>query len=377
MGTDRHAADPASPAALLAACRDRGLIVTTSAAIGFTEALEALSSVTPLTVGGLYWAGRATLVGRPVDIASYDEAFLRFLAGGGVGEPVAQSAPHLDPEMATDVAEDEGRDHDIVSSETRGYLRYSAREVLRHRDLATCDADELAEVHRLLAQIQVIRPQRRSRRRRRSATSRGPIDLRRTTSTSLRTDGELLRWYRTGPSSRPRPIVLLVDISGSMDLYVRALLRFAQVAVGGRDVEVFALGTRLTRLTRELRGHDPDRALLRATDAVPDWSGGTRLGATLRSFNDDWGIRGTARGATVVVLSDGWDQGDPEVLAEQLARLKRVAHRLIWVNPLKASPGYEPLAAGMAAALPHLDDFVQGHSLGSLESLALLLGDDR
>jgi uncharacterized protein with von Willebrand factor type A (vWA) domain len=155
-----------------------------------------------------------------------------------------------------------------------------------------------------------------------------------------------------------------------MDPYARALVRFLHAAVVGRArVEAFALGTRLTRITRELSSRDPDTAVARAAAAVADWSGGTRLGEGLRAFNDTWGVRGMARGAVVVILSDGWDRGDPAVMAEQMARLSRVAHRVVWVNPLKASPGYAPLARGMAAALPYVDDFVEGHNLAALEEL--------
>ena len=156
-----------------------------------------------------------------------------------------------------------------------------------------------------------------------------------------------------------------------MEPYARALLRFVQAAVAGRQrVEAFALGTRLTRVTRELSSRDPDRALAQAAGHVQDWSGGTRLGECLRQFNDRWGVRGMARGAIVVILSDGWDRGEPEVLAEQMARLQRVAYKVVWVNPLKVTPGYAPLARGMAAALPHVDDFVEGHSVVALEELA-------
>jgi uncharacterized protein with von Willebrand factor type A (vWA) domain len=165
-------------------------------------------------------------------------------------------------------------------------------------------------------------------------------------------------------------VVLICDVSGSMDPYARAMLRFLHAAVAGRSrVEAFALGTRLTRITKELSSRDPDAALARASRAVADWSGGTRLGDGLRAFNDTWGVRGFARGSVVVILSDGWDRGDPDVLAEQMARLARVAHRIVWVNPLKSSPGYAPLARGMAAALPFVDEFVEGHSLESLEKL--------
>jgi uncharacterized protein with von Willebrand factor type A (vWA) domain len=159
-----------------------------------------------------------------------------------------------------------------------------------------------------------------------------------------------------------------------MEPYARALLRFVHAAVAGRQrVEAFALGTRLTRVTRELATRDPDRALRQAGDRVADWSGGTRLGEGLRRFNDLWGVRGMARGAIVVVMSDGWDRGDTEVLAEQMARLHRVAHRVVWVNPLKVTPGYAPLARGMAAALPYVDDFVEGHSVAALEELARVI----
>ena len=170
---------------------------------------------------------------------------------------------------------------------------------------------------------------------------------------------------------RPRRLVLLIDVSGSMEPYARALIRFAHATVVGRTrVEAFAIGTRLTRITRELSSRDPDAALKAASQAVHDWSGGTRLGGTLREFNELWGLRGMARGAIVVFLSDGWDRGEPEVLGEQMQRLHRVSHRQVWVNPLKHTPGYAPLARGMAAALPHTDDFIEGHSFESLERLA-------
>jgi uncharacterized protein with von Willebrand factor type A (vWA) domain len=192
----------------------------------------------------------------------------------------------------------------------------------------------------------------------------------------VRRGGEVGRPATTQPGTRPRKVVLLLDVSGSMAPYARALARFAHAAVAGRrrgQVEVFALGTRLTRITRELTTHDPDAALARAAAAVADWDGGTRLGEGLRAFNDAWGVRGLARGAVVVILSDGWDRGEPAVLGEEVGRLRRVAHRLVWVNPLKASPGYAPVARGMAAAMPHLDEFVEGHSVNALRDLVEVL----
>ncbi|MGH9087534.1 MAG: vWA domain-containing protein, partial [Acidimicrobiales bacterium] len=239
-----------------------------------------------------------------------------------------------------------------------------------------CTPDELAEAQRLMASSR-WRGERRRTRRRRPARRRGDWpDLRRTVRQALRTGGEPINRRWLAPGDRPRRVVFLCDVSGSMAPYARALLRFLHVAVAGRRrVEAFTIGTRLTRVTRALSQHDPDAALAGAADAVPDWSGGTRLGEALAEFNDRWGIRGLARGAVVIVLSDGWDRGDPAALGREMARLRRVAHRVVWVNPLKGTPGYAPLVRGMAAALPHVDQFVEGHSLASLEALALVLDD--
>jgi len=171
-----------------------------------------------------------------------------------------------------------------------------------------------------------------------------------------------------------RRLVVLLDISGSMEPYARAMLRFVHAAVSGRQrVEAFAIGTRLTRMTKELHSRDPDSALAAASARVHDWSGGTRLGECLRVFNDQWGVRGMARGAIVVILSDGWDRGDPEVLADQMERLQRITYQTVWVNPLKVTPGYAPLARGMAAALPYVDTFVEGHSMAAMQELATVI----
>ena len=222
-----------------------------------------------------------------------------------------------------------------------------------------------------MADLRFAGAMRRSRRMVRSGRARGVPDVRRTVRASLRSAGEPIRRAFLEPGERRRPLVLLLDVSGSMEPYARAFVRFLHAAVASRGrVEAFALGTRLTRVTRDLRSRDPDAAVGAAARRVADWSGGTRLGECMREFNDTWGIRGMARGAVVVVLSDGWDRGDPALLAEQMARLRRVAHRVVWVNPLKASPGFAPLAGGMAAALPHVDDFVEGHSIEALDRLA-------
>jgi uncharacterized protein len=356
---------------LVVALRGRGVPVPTGATVVYARALAAAGA----TPSGAYWAGRATLVRRPEDVPAYDQAFGEVFAGLRVADIAATPRP---VEVRLDTAddgepaagEDESAEEPPADVQT---VRWSPTEVLRHRDLATCTADELDEAHRLMADLRVRAALRPSRRRRRAPVTRGQLDLRRTVRRSLRTGGEVLRRATSEPGERPRRLVLLVDVSGSMEPYARALTRFAQAAVAARrrgQVEVFAVGTRVTRITRELTTHDPDRALRRATDAVADWSGGTRLGDGMRRFNDRWGVRGLARGAVVVILSDGWDRGDPAVLGDELARLRRIAHRVVWVNPLKASPGYAPLAGGMAAALPHVDRFVEGHSVASLEALA-------
>jgi uncharacterized protein with von Willebrand factor type A (vWA) domain len=307
----------------------------------------------------VYWAGRATLLRKPEDVPAYDAAFHAFWHR----PPPAHAPPPPPPPMIEEEAD----------TAEEGGARFSPYEVLRHKDFAAYSREEFAEARGLMADLRVAGALRRSRRLQAApATSHaGRPDLRRTVRRSLRTAGEPVHRARLARSQQHRRLILLLDVSGSMEPYARALVRFLHAAVvGRRRVEAFALGTRVTRITRELQWRDPDAAIAAAAKRVVDWSGGTRLGEGLRAFNDDWGVRGMARGATVVVLSDGWDRGDPALLGGELARLHRVAHRLVWVNPLKASPGYEPLARGMAAALPYVDDFVEGHSLAALQRLA-------
>jgi hypothetical protein len=341
--------------------------------------VEALGAVGIDRRDAVYWAGRTTLIRRPEDIAVYDRVFDSFwldratwVAVPPRGSPMTLAFDDDDgTEVTDDVSPDQESDDPTVS------VRYSATEVLRNKDLAALSRAEWTEAARLLTVLRTTADQRRSRRLRRSRRQRGQPDLRGTLRRAMRTDGEVVRPGRKAPSQRPRRLVIIADVSGSMEPYARAMLRFAQAAVAARGpgrVEAFALGTRLTRLTRELGGRDPDVAVRRAAATVVDYSGGTRLGEGLREFNDRWGARGMARGAVVVIVSDGWDRGDPAQLGEEMGRLSRVAHRVVWVNPLKASPGYQPLARGMAAALPHVDQFVEGHSLAALEELAVLIG---
>ena len=250
---------------------------------------------------------------------------------------------------------------------------WSEEELLREKDFAAYTDAERAAARRLLARLAARGPMRVSRRTR-AARRRGHVpDLRATTRASLRQGGELLeRRWRT-PTQRPRRLVLVLDVSGSMAPYARMLLQYVQASVAARSrVEAFAFGTQLTRITLELAGRDPDLALQRAAERVTDWSGGTRIGAALSTLNREHGRR-IGRGAFVVLLSDGWDRGDPEELAAELGRLRRTAHRLVWLNPLAADPRYEPLTRGMQAAMPHLDRLLPGNSIASLEELADLM----
>ena len=320
----------------------------------------------------VYWAGRATLVRRPEDQPVYDRAFRVFWEDVvGVPIPIEPEPPTIT--LVTDDPDDPDDDPGELTEVAGPVLqvRWSDAEVLRHQDFAECSDEELDELHRLLSDLRFVTETRPSRRLVPAKRDTRRPDLARTVRRALRAGGEPIDIAYRRSSRRPRRLVLLLDISGSMEPYARALIRFAHAAVSGRvRVEAFTIGTRLTRVTRELASHDPDAALTAATHAVTDWSGGTRLGEALGTFNDEWGVRGMARGAVVVLLSDGWDRGDPERLGEEMARLSRVAHRVVWVNPLKHTPGYAPLARGMAAALPYVDEFVEGHDLASLENLA-------
>ena len=343
------------------ALRAGGLGAPLSAVSSFAQALDQLGVDSPAAV---YWAGHSSFVRRPEDSAAFATIFATFFSGSGsswlgdAGLPVT-SADEREGEVSVEL------DAPIDEHAPELVVRYSALEVLTHKDFADCTEEELREIERLMLAM-VHRPARR-RSRRRTPTNRphGTPDLRRTVRAAVRHGGETPRLYRLGPSFKERPLVLLLDISGSMDPYSRAFLGFAHATVSvRRRVEVFALGTRLTRITRALAWRDPSRAVKAASGSVDDMSGGTRLGEALGVFNDRYGVAGMARGAVVVIFSDGWDRGDPEVIEREMGRLDRVAHRIVWVNPLKSAPGYAPLARGMAAALPHVDEFPRGALAG-------------
>jgi uncharacterized protein with von Willebrand factor type A (vWA) domain len=373
-----EAPEPAAPERLAVAfariLRGAGLDVPVGRAVTFAEALTLVGVDRS---GAVYWAGRTTLLARTEDVPAYDRAFEAFWRQRTRLELATASPVELTVVVDTEEEAPPGDgDEPVEPDGPTLVVRFSRQEILRQKDFAAYTHAEFEEARRLMADLRLHGALRRSRRRRPSRKAEGRPDLRRTIRRSLRSGGEPIRRAFSEPGERPRRIVLICDVSGSMEPYSRALVRFLHAAVVGRAksyggrIEAFALGTRLTRLTRELSSRDPDAALARAARSVPDWSGGTRLGEGLRAFNDQWGVRGMARGSVVVILSDGWDRGDPALLAEQMQRLQRVAYRTVWVNPLKASPGYAPLAAGMAAALPYVDEFVEGHSLDSLQKLA-------
>ena len=356
--------------------RGAGLRLPPSATIHFAEAVGRVGVQSRSSV---YWAGRATLVHRPEDLNVYDRVFAAWWDRRHAevfdidGEPPPVT-------LALDIGDDD--EDDDEAHEPAGEVqevRFSATEILTDKDFADCSPEELDELTRLMARLRFT-AQRRDSRRLVPAKNRGQRpDLRRTVRWALKHQGEPVKRAYLETATRPRRLVLVLDVSGSMESYARALLRFAHAAVVARGkVEVFVLGTRLTRLTRHLTSRDPDSAIRTAMPQVKDWAGGTRLGEGLREFNDRWGIRGMARGSIVVILSDGWDRGDPTQLGQEMERLHRVTNQLVWVNPLKATPGYAPLAAGMAAALPHVDRFIEGHAYSSLEQLAAIIaGADR
>ena len=320
-------------------------------------------------------AGRATLCASPDDLARHDRVFEEWFREDRRVTVSPDQAPPLAPVRVLlpddlDSGESEGE-------QAGGPLRAAASttEVLRHRDVASLDAADRARLAALFAALPVTLPTRRAVRR--TPHRWGEVDASRTLRASLRRMGEPARIHRRARAVRPRRVVLLVDVSGSMSGYADALLRLAHRVVGASrpgTVEVFSLGTRLTRLTRPMRLRDPDRAIAAAGEVVPDWSGGTRLGETLQAFLDRWGQRGLARGAVVVVLSDGWERGDAALLGEQVARLGRLAHRVVWVNPHRGKAGYEPVQRGIAAVLPHVDALLAGHSLATFEELLVVVG---
>lgn len=345
-----------------------GLQVGPGQTATFLRAIDALDVAEPRHV---YWAGRATMACEPDDLPVYDAVFAAYFSGRSrhglrprerALQPTTVLMPATDD---TDSGGDDGDQEDVPVVRAKA----STRDVLRQRDIARLTAAERAELAAMIGLMHPGLPTRRSRRRHPSHL--GAADRRRTIRAMLAAGGEPVRPPRHRAGVRPRRIVLLIDVSGSMATYADPLLRFAHVLVRQRPktTEVFTIGTRLSRVTRALTQRDPDVALGQASGVIPDFSGGTRLGEVLKAFNDRWGQRGTAHGAVVVVFSDGWERGSCDLLAEQVERLHRLAKTVVWVNPHKGRDGYLPVQSGIVAALPYVDHFVAGHSLATLEEL--------
>jgi uncharacterized protein with von Willebrand factor type A (vWA) domain len=387
--TEQALAEPLEPLVTFGReLRARGLPVGTGRILTFVRAIAALGLTDRLS---LYWAGRVSMVGRREDIADYDLAFedwyrslrptedlkieldLPSLAQPGVGQDDRPDEVHTRRTTAEWHGLTEEDEVPEFGDEAAIRIVASAVEVLRSKSFADLSEDEREEVGRLIRLLAIALPEQRMRRTRPS--SKGTrFDVRRTLRRSLRTRGEPFERSWRDRRVRGRALVLILDVSGSMSPYARALVQFGYAAMAaGRRVEVFCFGTRLTRVTRTLRTKDPDRALREIGRTVADWEGGTRIGESLKALLDGWGQRAALRGAVVVLCSDGLERGDPELLRSQMTRLGRLAHKVVWVNPLKGSPRYEPLARGMAAALPSVDVFLSGHNLESLSELSRTL----
>ena len=349
---------------------------------------QALRLVPPVARAPLYWSARVTLVSEQSQLAVFDAVFSAVFDGlldpaDSRGDPNAP--PPIGSEPRSRPAGPDRRPMDGSAPpgtppapgatgdgpEREGVVAVaSSTERLGHTSFAELNPDDIADIRRLVRRIVLSTPERQTRRTAPSTRSGEPLDLRRTLRAAQRSGGEPVRLLHRRRRSRPRRLVLLCDVSGSMEPYTRVFLSLLQGAVSGARAEAFVFSTRLTRLTRQLLARDPDLALAQAAAAAPDWAGGTQLAGSLRRFLDGYGRRGLARGAVVVVLSDGWAQDEPEQVAAQMARLHRLAHRVVWVNPRKAAPSFAPLVAGMAAALPYCDAFVSGHSLAALNEVA-------
>lgn len=365
--------------------RSAGLRIGTDQIARYASAVSRLDATDVLD---LFWAGRCCLVSRVDDIEVYDTEFARFFLGDGLdpieaipdtgSERAEVSDPHPHGEDPVGFDEQGGFDGEVEDVSEGGEEighEASSLEVLQTRSLTDLTDDEMAELDRMLAGLHAVFPKRRVLRT--AAGGRGGrIDLRRTVRRSLRLEGELLERIWRRRLFRTRPVLILIDISGSMSAYSRALLHFAY-AIGstGIPTETFCFGTRLTRVTPWLGERDPDLAVAGATGAIGDWSGGTRIGESLRELFKVWGDRPVIRGSVVLLFSDGLERGDPQVLEAQMGRLSRMAHRVVWLNPLKGDSGYMPLARGMRAALPHVDRLVAAESAGDLLDLGRIVAE--
>ncbi|MGH3549302.1 MAG: vWA domain-containing protein [Pseudonocardiaceae bacterium] len=355
------------------ALRSKGLAVGSGDILTYCAAMAPLD---PTDLVDLYWAGRTTMVLRREDLPVYDEVFKSFFLASDA--PIqqmlkvkAQSAAEAEAAFEVPATEPSGKEKD---EEVLLGLMASNTETLKHRSFGECTEAELAAIRRIMARIKFTPPKRRTRRTKTATDGRKP-DMRRTIRESLRTNGEMVDLYWRRRRVRLRPLVLILDVSGSMSDYSRALLQFAYSAKrASQKVEVFCFGTRLSQVTKPLQTRKPDEALERAAKLVVDWEGGTRIGESIDLFVRKWGRRGMCRGGVVVICSDGLDRGDPELLSDSMERLSRLCHNIVWMNPHKGNNAdYQPQTVGMMAAAPHIDVILSGHDLSSLEELAVLL----
>jgi uncharacterized protein len=363
-----------------------GIPVTPERSGRFAAAIDLTA---PATYDDIYWAARITLVSGHDQLEQFDRVFGHVFGEladpaetrGDPGfrpagrKPQQRSAEGSDSRRGAPGTGRSGEDRPNAEDAEGQTLAMTASidEYLHQADYAALTPTELISLRMLMTQMRLAPPKRTRRRTQRSSRGRR-LDLRATIRRSRRTGGDPVERVRRRQTVRPRRLVMLADISGSMEPYARAYLQLLHCAVGGANAETFVFATRLTRLTRHLRIRNPNVALQRAAASAPDWAGGTRLGDALKAFNDGWGRRGLARGAVLLIVSDGWDAGDPAVVGEQMARLSRLAHRVVWVNPRKQSSSYQPLAGAMAAALPHVDAFVSGHSLEAMYEVLQAIG---
>ena len=346
------------------------------------EMVEALSHVELQLREDFKNSARTLLVNRHEHIPLFDRAFDLFWQARDEGRllnlDLRKLAPRT-PELKKVIEFTPLNDNEQISPESESnetiidsIQTFSTRETLRQKDFADLTPVELEEVKQLIQSMNWNLERRRTRRRVR-APRKVYLDMRRTFRQNLRFGGEILQLSWRDRKLKRRPLVVICDISGSMDRYSRVLLKFIYALSNGQDhVEAFVFSTRLTRITRQIRGHDIDDALDHATASIHDWAGGTRIGEVLKNFNYQWGRRVLGQGAVVLIISDGWDRGDPHVLGHELNRLQLSSQRLIWLNPLLGSANYEPLTRGMQAALPYIDDFLPIHNLASLEQLGYL-----
>lgn len=347
-----------------------------------TDATRALNHIDLKRQVDFRSALRAVFVSRKDELPTFEAAFDIFWAPPdprvSAGTLPGRSRPlPMSPERAKAWANALGLNNSQMNREMDATAvpasssGYSSEELLRHKDFEQMTWSEMEQVRRLLEQAPWRVAERKTRRLR--AARAGRIDLRRTARHAIRSSGELMHLFRRRPRLRRRPLVLICDVSGSMERYSRLLMIFSHAIARREDLEAFVFSTRLTRVTRMLRQRDLDRALESVSKRVHDFSGGTRIGDALADFNRHWARRVLGHGAVVIIVSDGWDRGDPVQLTAELIHLRRSAHRLIWLNPLLGSDGYEPLTRGMAAALPYCDDFLAAHNLNALDELGALL----